>query len=116
MVKLRAIKDLKYGTRRLLAGEEFEAPAKDARVLIEVIKKARAVREPARVPPPPPDVAEKIAAVVTPPPAPIVETDAPLRAAELAHARADYREAFGKAPFHTWDAAALREKIAAKNS
>jgi hypothetical protein len=77
------------------------------------------------VPPPPRAVAEKIATAVTPPASPSAviasntTTDAALignTPAELAAARAAYREAFGKAPFHTWDAATLREKIAAKKS
>jgi hypothetical protein len=114
MVKLRAVKNLSYNTRRLLAGEEFEANDRDAKILIG-IKKARAVRQPAAVPPPPPAVAAKIAAAVAPP-APPSDQGEKINAStdDLAAARAAYREAFGKAPFHTWDAATLREKIAAK--
>jgi hypothetical protein len=121
MVKLRAVKNLKYGTRRLLAGEEFDASDKDAKLLIG-IKKASAVRQPAHVPPPPPAVAEKIAAAVTPAPSPSdqgAKINAPTdddTLHDLAAARAEYRETFGKSPFHTWDAAALREKIKAKKS
>lgn len=34
---------------------------------------------------------------------------------DLSAARADYERAFNKRPFHGWDAAALRAKIAAKD-
>ncbi len=110
MVKLRAAKDMKYGTRRLRAGDEFDAPNKDAKLLI-AIKQAHEMRPPAAVRPAIADAdadadAEKIAAAATPA-TPATPAD------ELAEARAAYREAFGKAPYHTWDVATLRQKIAA---
>jgi len=98
MQRLRATKPLHYNTRRLVAGDEFEASDKDARLLI-AIRKAEAVRMPTHVPPPPPAVAAKIAEVVAPPD-------------DMGKLRAEYEAVFGKRPFLGWSGAILREKIA----
>lgn len=113
MKTLRAIRPLKYMTRMMVPGEVFEADKRYVPALLAT-KKAELVREPAAVPPPPPAVAAKIAAAVAPvaapaPAAPQVDDD-------LLKARAEYREAFGRMAFHGWDAATLREKIAAAKS
>ncbi|KUL94317.1 hypothetical protein DK26_14980 [Bosea sp. WAO] len=53
--KLIAVRPLTYATRRLLAGDEFEATRSDARVLVAV-NRARVMeepREPGSLPPPP---------------------------------------------------------------
>ncbi len=128
-MKLRAVKALKYQTRRLLPGDEFEAASnRDARLLL-AIKKAEKVREPADVPPPSPVVAAKIAASVAPatlatPPASAASVGAMSTAAipaatqqapadrDLAAARADYEKALGRKPYHGWDIAMLRSRIA----
>lgn len=57
-VAMRAEKTMRYGTRRLLAGDEFDAMCdRDARVL-EALKKASRLKEraPVYVPPVPPDM------------------------------------------------------------
>ena len=53
-----ATKPLKYGTRRLQAGDEFEAPRQHGQVLIAV-KKAKKAQE-KKVEPPPPEFAAKM--------------------------------------------------------
>lgn len=61
-VDLIAVKDFTYNTRRLVAGDSFQARNRDdAKILIELLGKARMGRPAAEVPPPPPEVAEKIA-------------------------------------------------------
>lgn len=82
MVDMIATKKLKYGTRRLTAGDPFEARHdRDARLLIGIGKARRAEKaEPAKD--------------------------------ELAELRAEYQEVVGKRPFYGWDAVTLREKIA----
>lgn len=97
MQKLRATKEFRYSTRRLLPGDVFEASSRDARLLLAV-RKAEVVREPAIVPPPPPEVAAKIAAVVLPP--------------DLNVLRAEYEAVIGRKPFTGWGAEVLRNKIA----
>ena len=70
--KLIAVKPLTYATRRLLAGDEFEATRTDARVLVAV-NRARMMdepREPGTLPPPPAAVQKKAETVAAPPPAP----------------------------------------------
>lgn len=56
MPRLIAIRELKYNTRRLLPGEEFDASDKDTKILIG-IKKAKV----APPPPPPRAVARPVA-------------------------------------------------------
>lgn len=66
-VDLIATKDFTYNTRRMKAGDDFQARNRDdAMILIEVLGKARMGRPPATVAPPPPEVAEKIAEEVVP--------------------------------------------------
>lgn len=89
-VPLIATKGLRYGTRRLLAEDDFTAPKRDARLLV-AIGKARYRTEDARAAPAPaPD--------------------------DLKALRESYKTATGKKPFGGWDAATLREKIAASKS
>lgn len=83
---LIATKALRYGTRRLVPGEAFQARNdRDGRLLIAV-KKARQA-----------EVAS-----------PDVPSDPE---AELKALRALYEETVGKRPYHAWDTATLREKI-----
>lgn len=88
--KLQATRDFSYGTRRLKAGQVFEAPRAEARLWL-LTKRAQVAP----------------AAAVKPPP-PVAPEDG-----ELAAARAEYERVVGKKPFYGWDAAMLREKIAA---
>jgi hypothetical protein len=61
---LIATRDFTYNTRRLKAGDAFQARNRDdAKILIELLGKARVGRPKAEVPPPPADVAEKAKAV-----------------------------------------------------
>lgn len=101
MVKMRATRPLRYETRRLVAGDEFEVDRRHVKVL-KAIKKAEVVRAPAVVPPPSPVVAEKIAAAV-----------APVSTGDLAALRAEYESVVGRKPFLGWGETVLREKIAA---
>lgn len=65
-VDLIAVKDFTYNTRRLVAGDSFQARNRDdAKILIELLGKARMGRPAAEVPPPPPEVAEKLPPILT---------------------------------------------------
>lgn len=86
-MKLIASRHLTYGTRRLLPGETFEAPDREARVLIAV-KKANAAGAHKR------------------------EDRARAPADDLAALRKEYQKLSGKRPFNGWDAETLRSKIA----
>jgi hypothetical protein len=88
-VRLQAIRPLTYATRRLVAGDPFDASERDARLLLAT-RKVRRLREPATVPAPPRQVAEKI---------------------DLAVLRAEYERRMGKRPYHGWDADELRRRI-----
>ncbi len=86
---LLAEKAMRYGTRRLVADEPFDAKGRDARLLV-AIGKARYATEDARA-------GEA---------APVLAKD------ELVALRAAYQTKFGKRAFNGWDAATLRTKIA----
>jgi hypothetical protein len=60
-VRLRATRDLVYATRRLRAGDVFEAKRGEARILRALKKVEPAERGEARVPPPPEDVVREAA-------------------------------------------------------
>lgn len=117
MIRLKALKPLRYATRRLLPGDEFEAKPRDVRVLLAT-RKVSQVREPAAVPAPPPAVAEKIAAAVAPsaPPAPPTVGVMTSSDADLTSLRAEYEKVVGRRPFMGWDAGTLREKMAAADA
>jgi hypothetical protein len=102
-MQLKALKQMKYGTRRLEAGDVFDAKDRDARVLLAT-KKVAKVRAAAELAPPPPALAQAIQQSF-PGTAPAPDPD-------LAAARAEYRAALGRAPWHRWTAAELRERIA----
>lgn len=143
MVDLVSKKRMRYGTRRLLPGDMFEASRRDARVLVAV-RKAREVRGEANVPAPPPELAEKIAtattlsqtaaAVATAPVVPTVPSLPPVTPVEPAAAvappastppartppaddlgalRAAYEAKVGKRPFMGWDAEELKRRMTA---
>lgn len=101
MVMMTATKMLSYANRRLVPGEDFEAKSnRDMRVLLAT-RKAKVKRQEVPLTSPPPEVAAKIETFTTQP------------GEDLAQARAAYKEKFDKQPFYGWDAATLREKIAA---
>lgn len=96
-MKLIATKSMIYGTRRLLPGDMFDAPDRDARVLIGIRKaKDGTTRTPGKVPPPPEDVARKIEQAT---------------GGDVAALRAEYEALVGKRPFMGWTADQLRDRI-----
>jgi hypothetical protein len=97
-MNLRATKQFRYDTRRLLPGDVFEASSRDARILLAT-RKVERVRDAAVVPPPPPAVAAKIASTFAEEP--------------IAKLRAEYEAVLGKRPFMGWDTETLQAKIAA---
>lgn len=95
-MKLIATKSLKYGTRRLKAGDVFEPRGRDARVLVFAGVAAEAPAAPRQVVKP----------------APLHE---PVMAADdeaLPSLRSEYERVYGKRPFMGWAAGVLRSKIA----
>lgn len=100
-MKLRAIKPLKYDTRRLMPGDEFEvARSRDARLLLATKRVSKVVEAP---PAPAP----------APVPAPAIDPPAPSAPEDLSALRAEYEAAVGKKAYHGWSAEQLREKMAA---
>jgi hypothetical protein len=83
---LIATKSLRYGTRRLMADDGFQARPRDARLLV-AIGKARYATQDAK-----------------PADEPVVD--------DLSDLRAEYQAKAGKKPYHGWDADTLRAKIA----
>ncbi len=86
-------------------GDTFASRRPLDRKILVGIKKAVDLRTPGAVPPPPAAVSEGLAAIT---PATVSDVDAELKAL-----RDEYAEKVGKKPYHGWDAAALRDKIAA---
>lgn len=107
-VKLVATRQMMYATRRLVAGQPFEASPRDAKIL-KALK--RAVDAPAEEPPkpqapPPPSPPE-------PQPTVTDSSDEPTRQPdEIDGLRAAYETRFGKAPDRRWGAARLKEELA----
>lgn len=95
MTSLHARRAFTYATRRLLPGDQFEAPDRDARILM-VTRRARRAGVPALTP---------AAAPVEPPPA---DPDG----AVLKAAREAYEAVTGKRPYWGWDVETLNAKIA----
>lgn len=116
MIKLRATKTLRYGTRRLLPGDVFEvARPHDARIL-KAIRKAEDHVEIE-------DSPMQAPAAPTPPAPPRDPLDhdgdgakggsvAPPKTEDLVPLRTEYEAAIGRRPFMGWDADTLRQKIA----
>lgn len=98
---LKALRDMRYGTRRLKAGEEFEASGQHAKVLVAVGRAAVVAVTPAK------PLMESFTQRVT-----AAKAYDASEADELAAARAEYQEKVGRRPFHGWDAAELRKRIA----
>jgi hypothetical protein len=100
-IPMIASKVLTYGTRRLRAGDTFEATPQHARVLTAV----GLARETARISVPAPKPVSK-PAPVRPPLPPIVET-------ELSQLRYDYEVKTGSKADMRWGVARLRAEIEA---
>lgn len=106
MVDMIATKGLRYGTRRLMAGDPFEARHdRDARLLIGIGKARYATRVTVAADEPPVWAPASVSTAMPAPAAAHVD--------ERPALRAEYEAKFGKKPFMGWDAAALREKLAA---
>jgi len=81
---MTANKAMRYGTRRLRAGDPFEASSRDARVLAAIGKASYATRAMRAVPEPVEDIAD---------------------------VRAEYERVVGKRAYHGWDIPTLRQKM-----
>jgi hypothetical protein len=113
MPKLIATKSMTYATRRLIAGDEFVAKPRHARVLVAIGKakssdgtieppkkttpKRKAKSEPRKRNPLDHDLNDKAGGSTTP--------------EAMAKLRADYLEVVGKKPFPGWGAAELQKRI-----
>lgn len=126
MVDMIATKRLKYGTRRLTAGDPFEARHdRDARLLIGIGKARYATRDMVAADTPAvrevePQGGYRRYEPVDPRRNTIDDTHRPAETlADAAEAderpalRAEYEAKFGKKPFGGWSADVLREKLAA---
>lgn len=87
MAKMIASRKLIYGTRRLKAGDDFDASTRDARVLHAIGRASYATK----------------VVTVQPDPAPVDD---------IADVRAEYERVVGKRPFMGWDTPTLRQKMA----
>jgi hypothetical protein len=114
-MRLVALKPLLYGTRRLQAGEEFDAPRHHAVPLIAV-KKARDVMR-AHLPPPPPELMQQVARPAEKPPVP---HSSPSEDKHDDHDERDalraLAESLGIEIDRRWGAARLEEEIAKMRS
>ncbi|MGV7119566.1 hypothetical protein [Sphingopyxis sp. 550A] len=103
MVDMVATRNLKYGTRRLMAGDPFEARHdRDARLLVGIGKARYATK-----------VAVASDKPVVSRPLATPQAPAAVEADERPALRAEYETKLGKKPFGGWSADVLREKIAA---
>jgi tryptophan 2,3-dioxygenase len=111
MVTMTATKMLRYSNRQLKPGEDFEAKShRDMKVLLAT-RKAKLKRPEVEIAAPPVEVQQKIEAAVVPPP-----SLPPPGEAELIEARLEYKRVVGRPPYHSWDVATLRHKIANANA
>ena len=106
-----------YGTRRLKAGDEFTTSARDADILVRLGKASEVPPALAqgnfKVPPPP-----------APPAAPVQQTTPVAQADDdgdgdenpLKTVRDEYEQVVGRRPFHGWDEAELRRRMAEHQS
>jgi hypothetical protein len=90
MVEVTAAKELRYGGKTYVAGDQIEMPDKDANLLSRIGRVA-----------------------IAPPP---IKTDLPASVAEDAPdertaLRAEYQERLGKRPCHGWSSDELRERL-----
>lgn len=115
-VKMVALDRMRYGTRRLLAGDTFEAPAAEARVWTALKKAKEApLRPPAALSKPPAALVKKVPKK-NEEPQPVAEQPDEVAAViaeadTLAATREEYQVKLGKRPFHGWDVEELRRRI-----
>lgn len=100
MIKMIATQAMKYGTRRLEAGDVFEARKGHARVL-EALKRAKETTD--AIPQIPVALKTRVLKASAPKAEPTED---------LSDLRAEYERAVGRRPFMGWDAAELRKRIA----
>lgn len=110
-IQMVARRDMRYGTRRLKAGDSFEATRADARILTAVKRAEPYVRPTADIPAIPEKLKARAAASVTQAPVPPAIQDQ-TESDDRAPLRAEYQAKFGKKPFHGWDADTLKAKLA----
>lgn len=102
-IRVIATKPFRYGTRRLLPGEDFLCGPRDAR-LLQAVGKVK----PAPVAPVPAiPAAVKALAETTAPPKPAEPAD------DIKALREQYTATVGRNPFMGWDANELRRRMAA---
>lgn len=94
-VRVKALRNLRYQTRRMVAGDVFEGPKRPLTLLARIGHVEILPREAVPVPPPPPEVAASIGAAVS-------EVEALREEARARGVRVDLR----------WGAARLREELA----
>lgn len=125
MPKYITTRTMTYNTRRLKAGDELVGVSeRDGNLLVRLGRAARvpdALAQSNFKVPPPPVVPPKPAVTETPAPAaPVVietpDTDESPGPSTLETVRAEYAAALGKRPFHGWDEAELRKRIAEHQS
>lgn len=104
MPKLVATKGLRYATRRMMAGDEFEASNRDARLLV-AIGKARPARVPGTIGAPPVAILQKVKNGIGQTKSSDGDKDA------LNKLRADYQMLVGKKPFAGWKVDELQRRI-----
>lgn len=109
-VELVAVKPFSYMTRRLKAGDRFDARSSEANILVK-LGKAEAPRIPGNVPAPPAALRNRLSQLDHDgngkPGGATGATD------HMRELRAEYQRVVGKRPFSGWDEATLREKMAA---
>jgi len=86
---LQARKHMTYATRRLKPGDLFKARSRSDERILLALKRARRLGDEPPSPPPGQPARDDIQSL-----------------------RSAYAEKFGKRPYHGWDAAELREKLA----
>lgn len=124
MDDLIATKAFSYNTRRLVAGDLFQARRSDARLLVALKKAKRPVGgvaseeldvvvvpvqviETSHTPP------DTMVSQVVPTTLPETPSAVDVKALDIAALRAQYKDMFGKAPFNGWKAEELIARIAA---
>lgn len=98
-ITLIANRPMRYGTRRLLAGDTFECERRHVKALIATKRCTAYDRPLTNIPPIPEQVKAKVAPIAS------GEQDA------TTALRAEYQAKFGKRAYHGWDAEELRRRI-----
>lgn len=102
---------MRYGTRRLQAGEIFEASERDANLLTRIGRAEYALggRAPAKIPAMPAALKAHVMRATS---GAATADTAPAEPDERQALRAEYEAATGRRPYWGWDAGMLRAKIA----